>query len=68
MTDPDSSITSTVMSEWFLRHPGIQHTITRHHASFAERALRMFKQLMYKKVKKDVRLWTEYIPDVIERG
>ena len=27
----------------------------------------MFKQLMYKKVKKGVRPWTEYIPDVLER-
>ena len=27
----------------------------------------MFKHLMYKKVKKDVRPWTEYLSDVLER-
>ena len=67
MSDKDASVTGNEGTEWFRRHPGIQHTITRHHASFAERALRMFKHLLYKKVKKDVRPWTEYLPDVLER-
>ena len=67
MTDPDASITSTEISEWFKRNPDIQHIMRRHHSAFAGGALRMFKQLMYSKVEKDVRPWTEYIPDVLER-
>ena len=67
MSDQDASVMGNEGTEWFRRHPGIQHTITRHHAAFAERALRMFKHLMYKKVKKDVRPWPEYLSDVLER-
>ena len=67
MSDQDASVMGNEGSEWFRRHPGIQHTVTRHHASFAERALRMFKYLMYKKIKKDVRPWPEYLSDVLER-
>ncbi len=67
MTGPDASIASMEISEWFKQNPSRQHTMTRHHSSFAERVLRMFKQLMYKEVKKDVRPWTDYnIPDVQE--
>ena len=67
MTDPDSSITSNEMDEWFRRNTDIKHFITRRHAAFAERALRDFKQIMYKKVKAEVKRWTEYIPEVLER-
>jgi hypothetical protein len=41
--------------------------LTRHHASFAERALRMFKVEMYKLVKEDVKPWTEYLKQVLHR-
>jgi len=71
MTDPDASVLGNEMQEWFRRMKkrgaDIQHTLTRHHASFAERSLRMFKYLMYKKVKKDVRPWTEYLSAVLEQ-
>ena len=30
MTDPDASITSNEISEWFKRHPDAQHAMTRH--------------------------------------
>ena len=40
--------------------------MTRHHASFAERMLRMFKHHMYALIKKDVKPWTEYVPAVLE--
>ena len=65
MTDPDSSITGNEMQEWFRRNNDTQHTLTRHHAAVAERMLRMFKHLMYKKVKKDVRPWPEYLSEVL---
>ena len=54
MSDPDSSITSIEMDEWFLRNSEIKHVMTRRHAAFAERALRDFKQIMAKKVKVEV--------------
>ena len=46
MTDPDASINSNEIDEWFLRHKGIKHIMTRRHAAFAERALRDFKQII----------------------
>ena len=67
MTDPDASITSIEVDEWFRRNKDIRHIMTRHHAAFAERALREFKQIMYKKVKNEVEPWTELLPEVLER-
>ena len=67
MTDPDSSITSNEMDEWLIRNTEIKHIMTRRHAAFAERALRDFKQIMYKKVKAEVKPWTEYLDEVLER-
>ena len=43
MTDPDSSMTGVVLDEWFRNNKDIKFVLTRHHAAFAERALRMFK-------------------------
>ena len=37
MTDPDSSITSIEMDEWFRRNKDVRHIMTRRHAAFAER-------------------------------
>ncbi len=42
MTDPDSSMTGVAIDEWVIRNKDIKHVLTRHHAAFAERALRMF--------------------------
>ena len=67
MTDPDASINSNEIDDWLLRHKGIKHIMTRRHAAFAERALRDFKQIMYKKVKAEVKPWTEYLDEVLER-
>ena len=49
MTDPDASITSVEIDERFRRNKDIKHIMTRRHAAFAERALREFKNIMYKK-------------------
>ena len=43
MTDPDSSMTGVVLDEWFRKNKDVKFALTRHHAAFAERALRMFK-------------------------
>ena len=67
MTDPDSSVTSVEMDEWFKRNKDVRHVLTRRHAAFAERALRDFKLIMTKMVKKEVKPWTEYINEVLER-
>ena len=67
MTDPDSSMTGVVIDEWFRRNDDIRHVLTRHHAAFAERALRMFKVEMYKLIKEDVKPWTEYLGQVLHR-
>ncbi len=50
MTDPDALITLNDISEWLKRAPDIQYTRARHHLAFAERALRMFKHLIWSKV------------------
>ena len=67
MTDPDASITSVEIDEWFKRNKPIHHIMTRRHAAFAERALRDFKQIMYKMVKAEVKPWTEYLDEVLDR-
>ena len=67
MTDPDSSMKGVVMDEWFKRNRDIKQVLTRHHAAFAERALRMFKVEMYKLVKEDVKPWTVYLTQVLHR-
>ena len=59
MTDPDASITSVEIDEWFRRNEDVKHIMTRRHAAFAERALKEFKQIMYKKVRLEVRPWTD---------
>ena len=67
MTDPDASMKGVVIDEWFKRNSDIKQVLTRHHASFAERALRMFKVEMYKLVKEDVKPWPEYLKQVLHR-
>ena len=44
MSDPDSSIISGELGERFLRNRGVRHIMTRCHAAFAERALRVCKK------------------------
>ena len=36
MADPDSSITSNELDEWFRNSKDVQHVMTRRHAVFAE--------------------------------
>ena len=67
MTDPDSSITSNEMEEWFRNNKEVQHVMTRRHAVFAEKAIRFFKKKMNQKVSKEVKPWTEYITSVLQR-
>ncbi len=60
MTNPDSSITSNEMGEWFRNNKDVQHVMTRRHAVFAEKAIRFFiKKKMNQKVNKEVKPWTE---------
>ena len=67
MTDPDASITSIEIDEWFRRNKDIKHIMTRRHAAFAERSLREFKQNMYKKIRNEVKPWPEYLNEVLQR-
>lgn len=67
MTDPDSSITSNEMEEWFRNNKDVQHVMTRRHAVFAEKAIRFFKKKMNQKVSKEVKPWTEYLTSVLQR-
>ncbi len=67
MTDPDASITSIEIDEWFRRDKDIKHIMTRRHAAFAERSLREFKQNMYKKIRNEVKPWPEYLNEVLQR-
>ena len=67
MSDPDSSITSDEVDEWLRRNKDVKHVMTRRHTAFAERALRYFKQIIYKMVKKEVKPWTEYLDQVLDR-
>ena len=67
MTDPDSSITSNEMDEWFRNNKEVQHVMTRRHAVFAEKAIRFFKKKMNQKVSKEVKPWTEYLTSVLKR-
>ena len=60
-------MTVVVIDEWFKRNNDVKHVLTRHHAAFAERALRMFKVEMYKLVKEDVKPWPEYLKQVLHR-
>ena len=60
-------MTVVVIDEWFKRNNDVKHVLTRHHAAFAERALRMFKVEMYKLVKEDVKPWTESLTQVLHR-
>ena len=67
MTDPDSSITSIEMDEWFRRNKDTKHIMTRRHAAFAERALRDFKLIVTKKIKTEVKPWPEYLNETLRR-
>ena len=67
MTDPDASITSVEIDEWFRRNSDTRHIMTRRHAAFAERALREFKQITYRKIRAEVRSWPQYLEEVLMR-
>ena len=67
MTDPDSSITSNEMDEWFRNNKDVEHVMTRRHAVFVEKAIRFFKKKMNQKVSKEVKPWPEYIDSVLSR-
>ncbi len=60
-------MTGDVIDEWFKRNNDVKHVLTRHHAAFAERALRMFNIEMCTLVKEDVEPWTEYLTQVLHR-
>ncbi len=49
MTDPDSSIISNTMEEWFRNNKDVQHVMTRRHAVFAKKAIRFCKNKMNQK-------------------
>ena len=73
-TDAEPSLESPVIRD-YLRQQKIKHYITRNHAAFAERFIRTFKALLYKRIdstrnkkKKDEDedpQWTDYLHEVL---
>lgn len=65
-SDPDASILSTEMQK-FLKDKGIDLITTLEHAPIAERAIRTIKAELDKRMKKEVKWWTHYLPEVLKK-
>ena len=67
-TDDETSWSSNALVEYF-KENNIKHYITRAHASFAERMIRTFKDMLYKRIdggtKKENPQWHTYIYQVM---
>ena len=68
----DEKALSTDAIQKYLKDEGIYHHITRGHANFSERAIRSFKDALYKRIDNDLRKdkskniqWTDYIHQVV---
>ena len=65
-TDLDATILPAEVKH-FLAEYGIKRVMTRLHASMAERATRTIKRELDKRIDKEVKLWTTYLPDVLRK-
>ena len=66
-TDDEASLSTEAMKKYFSEN-NIKHIITRSHANFAERAIRTFKDSLYKRIDhddKDDKQWTDYIFEIL---
>lgn len=68
----DEKALSTDAIQKYLKDEGIHHHITRGHANFSERAIRSFKDMLYKRIDNDLKKdktkniqWTDYIHQVV---
>jgi len=66
-TDDETAL-NTVAVQTYLQERNIKHIITRSHAHFAERAIRTFKDALYKRVensKEDNVQWTDFVFEIL---
>ncbi|MCR9134318.1 MAG: transposase family protein, partial [bacterium] len=69
-TDDETSLSSKSIQE-YLKKEGVEHYVTRGHANVSERAIRTFKDMLYKRVERDEKLkkeniqWTDYVPEIL---
>ena len=69
-TDNESALNTPAIQE-YLKKEGIQHHTTRGHAQFSERAIRSFKDMVYKRIEADEKKgkqniqWTDYLSEIL---
>ena len=69
-TNDEESLSANAMQK-YLKDQGILHHTTRGHANFSERAIRTFKDMLYKRIEaeekkeKDNIQWTDYIFQIV---
>ena len=66
-TDDEAALSSQAMQTYF-KEKNIKHIITRTHAWFAERAIKTFKQALYKRIensKSDNVQWVDSVYEII---
>ena len=69
-TDDEGALQKEAIQK-YLNEEGIQHHRTRAHANFSERAIRTFKDMLYKRVEADEKKgknniqWTDYIFEIL---
>ena len=63
-TDNEGSFSSIQMQEYMKEHD-IFHIVTLSHAAFAERMIRTFKNMIYKRIGKSGKPWYEFIYPVL---
>jgi hypothetical protein len=65
-SDPDASILSNDMMK-FLKDKNIDLITTLEHAAIAERAIRTIKAELDKRMKREVKYWIHYLPEVLNK-
>ena len=65
-SDPDASLLGTDMKK-FLKDENIDHITTLEHAPIAERAIRTIKAELDKRMKREVKWWIHYLPEVLNK-
>ena len=69
-TDDEGALNTKSIQD-YLNEKGIQHHRTRAHANHSERAIRTFKDMLYKRVEADEKKgktniqWTDYISEIL---
>ena len=69
-TDDETSFSTKYIQEYF-KDKGIQHYITRHHAAFAEVAIKTFKRMLYDRIEADEKKgktnidWQDYVFEIL---